>query len=148
MKEVKVKKYRGIVRRMMERLSENGKDWAKPRSTVIQAYKPPPCDQMHSSGRRNLDGGADQQLSMFPSEKEQIQKQKKQRMRKHPLLFLFPDLWAVSNILEQMECQWKLWSIRMQSDLSGILKRKPSTACPLPLFSTGTSRDTRCHRSF
>ena len=59
---------------MMERLSENGKDWAKPRSTVIQAQKSPPGDQMHSSGRRNLDGGADQQLSLFPSEKEQIQK--------------------------------------------------------------------------
>ena len=77
MKEIKVKKYRGIVRRMMERLSENGKDWAKPRFTVIQAYKSPSCDQMHSSGRRNLDGGADQQLSLFPSEKEKREQSQK-----------------------------------------------------------------------
>lgn len=74
MKEIKVKKYREIVRRMMGRISENGKDWAKPCSTAIQAYKFPPYDQLQSSGRRNLDGGADQQLSLFPSEKEQIQK--------------------------------------------------------------------------
>ena len=68
-----MKKYREIVRRMMGRISENGKDWAKPRSTAIQAYKFPPYDQLQSSGRRNLDGGADQQLSL-PSKKEQIQK--------------------------------------------------------------------------
>ena len=74
MKEIKVKKYREIVRRMMGRISKNGKDWAKPRSTAIQAYKSPPYDQLQSSGRRNLDGGADQQLSLLPSEKEQIQK--------------------------------------------------------------------------
>lgn len=74
MKEIKVKKYREIVRRMMGRISENGKDWAKPRSTAIQAYKSPPYDQLQSSGRRNFDGGADQQLSLFPSKKEQIQK--------------------------------------------------------------------------
>ena len=69
-----MKKYREIVRRMMGRISKNGKDWAKPRSTAIQAYKSPPYDQLQSSGRRNLDGGADQQLSLLPSEKEQIQK--------------------------------------------------------------------------
>ena len=72
MQETKVKKYRGIVRRMMERLSENGKDWAKPRSTAVRAFKSPSCDQMMqpdvSGGRGNMT------MESSQSEKEQIQK--------------------------------------------------------------------------
>ena len=67
-----MKKYRGIVRRMMERLSENGKDWAKPRSTAVRAFKSPSCDQMMqpdvSGGRGNMT------MESSQSEKEQIQK--------------------------------------------------------------------------